>query len=95
MPGDDEWPCGLDPLGLRAPFALWVRGPADLALSCERAVALVGSRASTPYGEGVAGDLAVGCAQRGITVVSGAYGIDAHCHRGALAVGGLTVAVLA
>jgi len=96
VPGDDEWPAGLGPLALRAPFALWVRGPADLARSTERSVALVGSRASTTYGEGVAGDLAVGCAQRGITVVSGAaYGIDAHCHRGALAAGGVTVAVLA
>jgi DNA processing protein len=96
VPGDDEWPAGLAALQLRAPFALWTRGPAHLALASDRAVALVGSRASTPYGESVAEELAAGCAQRGITVVSGAaYGIDACSHRGALAAGGVTIAVLA
>jgi DNA processing protein len=96
VPGDPEWPSGLAALELRSPFALWVRGRADLAAACERSVALVGSRASTRYGDWVARDMGAGCADRGITVVSGAaYGIDAEAHRGALGVGGLTVAVLA
>ena len=73
-----------------------MRGAADLAALTEESVAIVGARASTAYGEHVAGELAVGCAVAGWTVVSGgAYGIDAAAHRGALAADGPTVAVLA
>ncbi|RBY82192.1 DNA-processing protein DprA [Blastococcus sp. TF02A-26] len=78
------------------PVALWVRGPGRLADVVDRSVALVGARASTAYGEHVAGDLAHRLGERGWTVVSGgAYGIDAAAHRGALAAGAPTVAVLA
>jgi DNA processing protein len=78
------------------PVALWVRGPGRLDELADRAVAIVGSRASTAYGEHVAGELAHGLGERGWTVVSGgAYGIDAAAHRGALAAGGATIAVLA
>jgi DNA processing protein len=78
------------------PVALWVRGPERLDELADRAVAIVGSRASTAYGEHVAGDLAHGLGERGWTVVSGgAYGIDAAAHRGALAAEGPTIAVLA
>lgn len=104
MPGDAEWPGSLDDLrpaepvqrrgGL--PFGLWLRGPARLADSCRRAVAIVGSRAATAYGTAVATELAADLADRGVTILSGgAYGIDAAAHRGALAAGGRTVAVLA
>jgi DNA processing protein len=73
-----------------------VRGPLSLRAACERAVAIVGTRAATDYGLNVAGELGVGLAERGWTVVSGlAFGIDAAAHRGALAAGGVTVAVLA
>jgi DNA processing protein len=96
VPGDPEWPVVLDDLGPRRPVALWVRGPADLAGLCERAVAVVGARACTAYGEHVAAELAAGLCDRGWTVVSGAaYGIDGAAHRGALAADGGTVAVLA
>lgn len=96
VPGDPEWPSGVDDLGERRPFCLWVCGPLALGTTTERSVAVVGARASTSYGEHVAGDLAAGVCGRGITVVSGAaYGIDAFAHRGALADGGPTVAVLA
>ena len=96
VPGDPEWPEGLDQLGDRRPFCLWVRGGAVLPRGIERSVAIVGARAATGYGERVALDLAAGVADRGITVVSGAaFGIDACAHRGALAAGGATVAVLA
>ncbi len=96
IPDDEEWPVGLAGLGLEAPFCLWVRGPLSLRPATHRAAAIVGSRASTPYGERIATDLADGCAARGITVVSGAaYGIDGAAHRGALAAGGSTIAVLA
>ncbi|QGQ19670.1 DNA-protecting protein DprA [Cellulomonas sp. JZ18] len=93
VPGDAEWPAGLDDLGVAAPFALWVRGgPA----ASQRAVALVGARACSAYGERVAVDLAVDLARRGWQVVSGgAYGIDAGAHRGALLGEGRTLVVLA
>ncbi|HST85895.1 MAG TPA: DNA-processing protein DprA [Kineosporiaceae bacterium] len=96
IPADEEWPAGLAGLGLEAPFCLWVRGPLSLATATTRSAAIVGARASTAYGERVATELADGCANRGITVVSGAaYGIDGAAHRGALAAGGPTIAVLA
>jgi DNA processing protein len=96
VPGDEEWPELLDPLGERRPFCLWVRGGARVDAAGRRAAAIVGARASTEYGECTAKELAFGCAERGICVVSGAaYGIDAAAHVGALAADGLTLAVLA
>ncbi|MGY1833523.1 DNA-processing protein DprA [Blastococcus sp. SYSU DS0510] len=78
------------------PLALWVRGTARLAEVTDRSVAVVGSRASTAYGEHVAAELGHQLAARGWTVVSGgAFGIDAAAHRGALAAQGPTIAVLA
>jgi DNA processing protein len=95
-PGAAEWPSGLDDLGHRRPLALWVTGHGDLASLSRRAVSVVGARACTGYGEHVAAELAAGLGDRGWTVVSGAaFGIDAAAHRGALAVEGATVAVLA
>ncbi len=58
-------------------------------------VAIVGSRKPSPYGEAVAEQLATELAAAGVIVVSGlALGIDAAAHRGALAGGGVTVAVM-
>ncbi|MEE6272716.1 DNA-processing protein DprA [Georgenia sp. MJ206] len=92
--GDEQWPAGLADLGAAAPVALWVRGQGLRAV--RRSVAVVGARASTSYGEHVAAQIALGLSERGVGVVSGgAYGIDAAAHRGALSVGGVTVAVLA
>ena len=96
IPGDPEWPPEITALGVDTPFCLWVRGPLDVGSAMRRAAAIVGARACTPYGEHVATDLGDGCALRGITVVSGAaYGIDGAAHKGALAGGGPTIAVLA
>lgn len=103
-PGDDEWPDGLgdldrvEPLQNRggAPLGLWVKGPLDLGDVCRRSVAVVGSRSATTYGVGVASDIAAFLAEHATAVVSGAaFGIDQAAHRGALAMAGPTVAVLA
>jgi DNA processing protein len=72
---------------------LWVRGNPSALTS--RVVAIVGSRAGSPYGLAVAERLAADLAARGIVVVSGlARGIDSAAHRGALTEKGTTVAVL-
>jgi len=102
-PGRPEWPSRVEDLGhveplqriAGAPLGLWVRGPLVLSAVAD-SVGIVGARAATSYGTQVAGDLAVHCASRDFTVVSGAaFGIDAAAHRGALATGGPTIAVLA
>ncbi|MEV8632807.1 DNA-processing protein DprA [Streptosporangium sp. NPDC051023] len=96
VPGDLEWPTQLDDLGNCRPYALWLHGEADLRFSCLRSVAVVGSRAATPYGTHVAAEFGAGLSERGWTVVSGgAYGIDGAAHRGALSCETPTVAVLA
>lgn len=74
-----------------APRRLWVAGSLDPS----PAVAIVGARECTRYGREVATRLAVDLARAGIVVVSGlARGIDAAAHRGAMAGGGRTIAVL-
>lgn len=104
IPGDEEWPAGLADLNGCEPVAqlsgeplgLWVRGAGHLGELTSAAVAIVGARASTAYGDTVAAELAAGLSEAGRSVVSGgAYGIDAAAHRGALAGATPTVAVLA
>jgi DNA processing protein len=91
--GDEIYPAALreihDPPGV-----LFFRG--DWRPKDQLAVGMVGSRHATQYGlrhaERIAGELA----RAGVTVVSGlARGIDGAAHRGALAAGGRTIAVLA
>jgi DNA processing protein len=105
-PDDEEWPrlafaafagkvIREKPQG-RVPLVLWVIGDVRLDHVTRRAAAIVGTRAATSYGEHVTSDLAAELAQREVAVVSGgAYGIDGAAHRAALAVEGITVAVLA
>ncbi len=59
------------------------------------ALAIVGSRKSTPTGRAVTRQLSGNLAQLGFTIVSGlARGIDAAAHQGAIDVGGRTLAIL-
>ncbi|WLQ06421.1 DNA-processing protein DprA [Arthrobacter oryzae] len=99
IPSDELWPGQLADLDLHEPLCLWWRGVEQPLPAAAKSVALVGSRDSTSYGAAVTGDLAYSLAQRGFTIVSGgAYGIDAHAHRAALAGAGEampTVAVMA
>lgn len=76
-----------------APPALYCKGDP----TCLEApiLGIVGTRAATTYGKAVAQKFAEAIAKAGVTIVSGgALGIDAAAHRGALAVGGKTAAVL-
>jgi DNA processing protein len=96
IPSDDLWPAQLKDLGIQEPLCLWWRGVEQPLPGAARCVALVGSRDSTSYGASVTGDLAYSLSQRGFTVVSGgAYGIDAHAHRAALAGGSGAVPTIA
>jgi DNA processing protein len=75
------------------PPVLWCRGK---RAALERpAVAIVGSRAGSPYALAVAERLAFDLASRGVAIVSGlARGVDSAAHRGTLAAGGVTIAAL-
>jgi DNA processing protein len=89
--GDIRFPTALaaihDP-----PHTLWIHGDVD-ALRAP-SVAIVGSRAASPYALEVARCLGADLARRNVTVVSGmARGVDSAAHRGALEGGGITIAV--
>lgn len=75
------------------PSVLYYRG--SLNVEDEKAVAIVGTRAVTPYGRAMAEQLGAGLARAGVTVVSGlALGVDGIAHQAALEAGGRTIAVL-
>ncbi|HJP73092.1 MAG TPA: DNA-processing protein DprA [Pseudonocardiaceae bacterium] len=105
IPEDDEWPTwpftALDLANARGvrwaghPIALWARGTGRLSDLTDRAVAIVGARAATGYGDHTAAELGYELALAEFTIVSGAaYGIDGAAHRGAISAGGATIAVL-
>ncbi len=74
------------------PAVLWVRG--DVRLLSRAGIAVVGTRQPTPYGAGMAEMLSRDLARHGMVVMSGmARGVDSCAHKGALEVGGATVAV--
>ena len=89
---DAAYPPALSAI-IDPPPVLWLCG--QVAVLEAPAVAIVGSRAATPYGLAVAERLAGDLAARGVVIVSGlARGVDSAAHRGALAAAGCTVAVL-
>lgn len=77
------------------PKQLYILG--DLTpLAHSRSLAIVGSRAATPYGRQITTTLAGEAAARGLTIISGlALGVDALAHQAALDSGGYTIAVTA
>jgi DNA processing protein len=89
---DAAYPAALTTI-VDPPPVLWSRGRADVMSA--PSVAIVGSRAASPYGLAVAEQLAADLAASGVVIVSGlARGVDSAAHRGALSAGGRTVAVL-
>lgn len=75
------------------PNVLYVRG--NPALLQKRGLGIVGSRNATPQGLQTAETFAKALAGTGLSIISGlALGIDAAAHRGALAAGGATIAVI-
>jgi DNA processing protein len=93
VPWDDaSYPLALTTIA-DPPPVLWMRGVVR-SLNAP-AVAIVGARAASPHGLSVAERIAADLAANGLVVVSGlARGVDSAAHRGALSVGGATVAVL-
>jgi DNA processing protein len=90
--GDPRYPQLLREI-FDPPVILFARGRVELLESL--AVAVVGTRRPTPYGLAVAERLSGDLAHAGLTIVSGmARGVDTASHKGALAGGGDTVAVL-
>ncbi len=94
MPGHASWPERLadDP---GAPAVLFCLGDPS-ALQRAPTVALVGTRAPTRYGIGVAAQLGADLSGAGVSVVSGlALGIDGAAHEGACGAGAPPIGVVA
>jgi len=92
----EGWPTQLQALGIAQPWALWSIGSIDFRVIALSSVTIVGTRACTPYGAGIANQWAADLGTWGTSVFSGgAIGIDSQAHRGALSVGAPTVSVLA
>ena len=90
-PEDEVYPHQLREI-YDPPAVLWVRGHAGLLN--QAGIAVVGTRHPSPYGSGMAEMLSRDLARRGLVILSGmARGVDTAAHKGALDVGGKTVAV--
>lgn len=78
------------------PRLLYVKAKSGLdALDLDRAIAVVGTRHMTKYGEDVTRKLVSDLVAHGFTICSGmAYGVDTVAHCAAIEAGGKTIAVL-
>lgn len=93
LPQSPSWPEEFRQIEA-APERIWLRGDPSVLAPRPR-VAIVGTRAPTPYGEAQAARFAACLAAQGIVIVSGfARGIDQCAHAAALRAGGSTLAVL-
>jgi DNA processing protein len=91
-PADPRFPASLSSIP-DAPTLLFAHG--DVALLARPAVAVVGSRLHSRYGDEVCRHFAGGLARAGLVIVSGmARGLDAVAHHACLDVGGDTIGVL-
>jgi DNA processing protein len=93
---DPAYPVRLRDLAA-PPSVLYVAGGLDrfLKLAARDPVAVVGSRAASPYGIGVARSLSGSLGRAGVTVLSGmAHGIDSAAHLGAIDARAPAIAVL-
>lgn len=92
-PRDAEYPQRLLQI-MNHPLALYVKGSLD-CLQRRLGIAVVGTRRADRKSVDIAGRLSASLARAGCAIVSGgALGIDSAAHRGAIAAGGQTVAVL-
>jgi DNA processing protein len=90
--GDSAYPDMLKEIA-DPPVVVYVRG--DIRPQDRYAIAIVGSRNLTHYGEAVAEKISEELACMGFTIVSGmARGVDSISHRSAIKSGGRTIAVL-
>lgn len=90
---DADYPAALRRMG-DPPIVLYIRGE-YLQTDADRSVAIVGTRAATPYGMTLARRFGRELADAGCTIISGlARGIDTAGHWGALDAGGRTLAVM-
>jgi DNA processing protein len=90
--GDPRYPQPLREI-FDPPVLLFARGRVELTNSLTLGV--VGTRRPTPYGLAVAERISADLSHAGLAIASGmARGIDTAAHRGALAAGGDTIAVL-
>ncbi|GAB4484872.1 MAG: DNA-processing protein DprA [Anaerolineales bacterium] len=89
---DPQYPARLKQID-QPPPVLYLRGA--LIAEDDWAVAIVGTRAISPYGRQVTEEIASVLAGNGVTIISGlARGVDAAAHNAALKAGGRTVGVL-
>jgi DNA processing protein len=89
---DEAYPALLREIE-QAPPVIYVKGA--LTQADDFAVAMVGTRRVTAYGQQVTRDTSTYLAGHGLTIVSGmARGVDALAHQHALQTGGRTIAVL-
>lgn len=92
---DEIFPASFRAIGEDCPKRIYALGNLEL-LKSEHMVAIIGSRKATRTGNSKAYEFGLNYAKKGYVVVSGlALGCDAAAHRGCMAGGGGTIAIVA